>query len=64
MIAVESIAEKVNQANHKLYVAFGVTRLTETWVQWGISPDSTDQEIDAIINDYVTYRQEKGAGVV
>lgn len=64
MIAAENIAEKVNQANNRLYGELGVTRLTETWVQWGLSPDSTDREIDCIVNDFVTYRLEKAAGIL
>lgn len=49
----------VNEANNRLFAATGTTRLTETWVQWGLRADSTNEEIDAIIADYLDYRRQK-----
>lgn len=56
----DSIAATVNEANNRLFALSGLTKLTETWVQWGLRADSTTQEIDLIIRDYLEYRREKG----
>lgn len=64
MNAVENIAEKVNNANNRLYGATGTTRLTETWVQWGLHPDSTEQEIDLMVRDFEEYMKDKSTGLI
>lgn len=55
----DSLMEVANLANNKLFALSGLTKMVETWVQWGLRGDSTDEEIDSIIRDYLDYKQDK-----